>query len=94
MTLNAHPGNESSARRTLADLQPGDTAEIVALHSDGVERRRLMDLGIVPGTAITAELRSPLNDPVAYRVRGALIALRRGQAVQIEIRSPASETRS
>ncbi len=94
MTLNADPDPVQAARRTLADLQPGETAEIAALHSDGAERRRLMDLGIVPGTRITAELRSPLNDPVAYRVRGALIALRRGQAVQIEIRSPASETLS
>ncbi|MEW6577974.1 MAG: FeoA family protein [Chloroflexota bacterium] len=94
MTLNADPGNEQAARHTLADLLPGETAEVAALHSDGAERRRLMDLGIVPGTAITAELRSPLNDPVAYRVRGALIALRRSQAVQIEIRSPAPETLS
>lgn len=94
MTLNAHPGDAPSAWRTLADLQPGEAAEVVALHSDGAERRRLMDLGIVPGTRIIAELRSPLRDPVAYRVRGALIALRQSQAVQIEIRSPAPEIRS
>lgn len=94
MTLNVDPDHKQSARRTLADLQPGDTAEVVALHSEGAERRRLMDLGIVPGTAITAELRSPLNDPVAYRVRSTLIALRRSQAVHIEIRSPAPETLS
>ncbi|MCL4239021.1 MAG: FeoA domain-containing protein [Anaerolineae bacterium] len=91
MSLNPDPGHEQPAQRTLADLQPGETAEVVALHSDGAERRRLMDLGIVPGTRIIAELRSPLRDPVAYRVRGALIALRQSQAVQIEIRSPAPE---
>lgn len=94
MTLNAGPDNEQPAWHTLTDLQPGETAEVAALHSAGAERRRLMDLGIVPGTTITAELRSPLNDPVAYRVRGALIALRRSQAAQIEIRSPAPEIRS
>ncbi|MCZ7539273.1 MAG: ferrous iron transport protein A [Anaerolineae bacterium] len=94
MTLNAGPDNEQPAWHTLADLRPGETAEVAALHSAGAERRRLMDLGIVPGTTITAELRSPLNDPVAYRVRGALIALRRSQAAQIEIRSPAPEIRS
>jgi len=94
MTLNADPDPGPTARRTLADLQPGETAEVIALHNAGAERRRLMDLGILPGTAITAELCSPLNDPVAYRVRGALIALRRGQTAQIEIRSPAPETLS
>ncbi len=80
--------------RTLADLQPGETAEVVAVHSQGPERRRLLDLGIVPGTRVTAELRSPLSDPVAYRVRGALIALRRNQAEQIEVRPPSQENLS
>lgn len=70
---------------TLAELAPGATGIVQALTSDGLERRRLMDLGLVPGTAITAELRSPLGDPVAYRVRGALIALRREQAQRIQI---------
>ncbi len=44
-----------------------------------------MDLGIVPGTTIEAEFNSPAGDPTAYRVRGALIALRREQADQINI---------
>ena len=35
-----------------------------------------MDLGILPGTVIRAEMRSPGGDPTAYRIRGALIALR------------------
>jgi Fe2+ transport system protein FeoA len=44
-----------------------------------------MDLGVLPGTRLEAELKSPLGDPVAYRVRDALIALRREQAREIEI---------
>jgi Fe2+ transport system protein FeoA len=44
-----------------------------------------MDLGIVPGTVIGAELRSPGGDPTAYDIRGALIALRREQAALINI---------
>ncbi len=70
---------------TLADLQPGQLGTVKMLYSEGLERRRMMDLGIVPGTVITAELHSPLRDPVAYRVRGALIALRREQAALIEL---------
>lgn len=42
--------------------------------------RRLRELGFLPGTRITCELISPAGDPAAYRVRGALIALRRGDA--------------
>ena len=51
----------------------------------GLERRRLLDLGIVPGTEIQVEMRSPSGDPTAYRIRGATIALRREQASQIHI---------
>ena len=44
-----------------------------------------MDLGIVPGTVIEAEMKSPGGDPTAYRIRGAMIALRKEQANQIHI---------
>jgi Fe2+ transport system protein FeoA len=44
-----------------------------------------MDLGVVPGTRIKAEMISPGGDPTAYRIRGALIALRREQAHIIHI---------
>jgi Fe2+ transport system protein FeoA len=43
------------------------------------------DLGILPGTLIRAEMTSPSGDPTAYRVRGALIALRDEQAGLINI---------
>jgi Fe2+ transport system protein FeoA len=62
------------------------TATVVALDITGPERRRLMDLGILPGARVTAELRSPLGDPTAYRVRGSLIALRSRQARGIRVR--------
>ena len=58
---------------------------VQALASDGPERRRLMDLGILPGTLVEAEMRSPLGDPTAYLVRGALVALRREQARRIAV---------
>ncbi|MBK8048075.1 MAG: ferrous iron transport protein A [Anaerolineales bacterium] len=44
------------------------------------ERRRFLDLGILPGTPVTAELVSPSGDPTAFRIRDTLIALRREQA--------------
>ncbi|MCZ7545681.1 MAG: ferrous iron transport protein A [Anaerolineae bacterium] len=79
--------------RTLDTLSRHQTAVVTALHSDGAERRRMMDLGIVPGTAIRVEMVSPLGDPVAYLVRGSVVALRREQAAKIEITlQPAEET--
>lgn len=52
----------------------------------GAERSRLLDLGFVPGSRVERELSSPLHGPVAYRVRGTLIALRPIQAAQILVK--------
>ena len=72
-------------RATLLDAQQGETVRVVGVARTcrGAQRRRLLDLGIVRDTAITPELVSATGDPIAYRVRGALIALRRTQAEQI-----------
>ena len=70
---------------TLADLKAGQVGLVTALHSTGLNRRRMMDLGILPGTRIEIEMTSPLGDPTAYRVRGSVIALRQAQAREIEI---------
>jgi len=72
----------------LSRLEQGELAEVVAISPAvvGSERRRLLDLGLLPGTQISAELSSPQGDPRAYRVRDALIALRAEQADRIFIR--------
>jgi len=71
----------------LSNLKPGDAGRVINISpaARGVERRRMMDLGIVPGTIIKAEMVSPGGDPTAYLIRGALIALRREQAVKINV---------
>lgn len=72
----------------LSTLQIGEEAEIVGMSSlcRGLERNRLLDLGVVPGTVATAELMNPSGSPVGYRIRGACIALREEQADHIRIR--------
>jgi DtxR family Mn-dependent transcriptional regulator len=72
----------------LVDLQPGERAQIVGITPSirGLERRRLLDLGVLPGTEIVAEYESPQRDPTAYRVRDSLIALRDDQAQSIIVK--------
>lgn len=79
---------EGATGDTLALLRPGQQGQVIAIspRCRGAERRRMMDLGILPGTMVTAELISPGGDPTAYRIRGAMIALRREQAQLIQIR--------
>ena len=77
--------NQVPQTTTLDQLDFGQIATVTALNVGGANRRRLMDLGILPGTQLAVDLRSPLGDPTAYLIRGAVIALRREQAKQIEI---------
>lgn len=72
---------------TLVELAPGHSARVVGISPScqGAQRRRLLDLGIVRGTEISAVLRSAAGDPIAYSIRGALIALRREQAGWIRV---------
>jgi DtxR family Mn-dependent transcriptional regulator len=73
---------------SLSVLKPGESAEVVGIARAcrGTQRRRLMDLGIIPGTVITSELESLSRDPVGYKIRGAVIALRKEQAELIYVR--------
>lgn len=81
---------EAGAMR-LSDLPDMGVAEVVKLLPScaGSERSRLLDLGFVPGSRIERVLNSPLHGPVAYRVRGTLIALRRTQADHVLVRAGA-----
>jgi DtxR family transcriptional regulator, Mn-dependent transcriptional regulator len=71
----------------LSDLRLGGTAQVIELSPAcrGADRRRLLDLGFVPGAEVKAELSSPTGDPMAYRIRGTLIALRREQSCFIRV---------
>ncbi len=71
----------------LAGLHRGQVAKVLGLSPAcrGAERRRLLDLGFVPGTEVAVDLVSPTGDPTAYRVRGTVVALRREQAGLVRI---------
>ncbi|MDQ5979116.1 MAG: hypothetical protein QG602_2090 [Verrucomicrobiota bacterium] len=77
----------------LSELRTGQTAVVLGLSPAcrGAARRRLLDLGFVPGTVVRVELVSPVGDPTAYRVRGSVVALRRQQAALIRITLPREE---
>ena len=71
--------------KPLSSLKIGEKGTILRIGKAlrGQQRRRLMDLGIVPGTKIEAELQSLTGDPVAYKVRGTTVALRKQQTDKI-----------
>lgn len=72
----------------LNRLPIGKKANVSRLISDGVTRRRILDLGIIDGTEIEPLYKSPSGNPVAYLIRGAVIALRSDVSDEIIVSVP------
>ena len=71
---------------SLADLPVNCLAKIISLDSSGAFKRRLLDLGFIPGTKIKVAFTGPLGDPRAYFIRDTLMALRASEARAIKVR--------
>ncbi len=72
----------------LSALREGEQARVIGISQEcrGASRRRLLDLGILPGTTVEVDFTSPLQDPVAYKIRNTTIALRQDLADLILIK--------
>lgn len=60
----------------LCDIKPGEKAVVTSLHAKDGMRRRLLDIGLIENTRVECLGTSPLGDPAAFLIRGAVIALR------------------
>ena len=69
----------------LCDISPGEKALVSGMYSQGGMRRRLRDMGLVEGAEVECLMKSPLGDPVAYLIKGAVIALRREDAAAVTV---------
>lgn len=67
----------------LDDLLPGQTAHLAQIGGERSFRRRLMELGFLPGTPIRLVRRVDVGDLVEFEIRGAHISLRRGEANEL-----------
>ena len=70
---------------TLDQLAHGSAATIRGVGGAGSFRRRLLELGMVPGTTIERSGQAPLGDPLTFRLRGSVLSLRRVDAEQVEV---------
>ena len=67
----------------LSQLNVGEKCVVSSLKNTGTIRRRLLDMGLVPGTKIECLFTSPFRDPVAYQIRNAIVAIRKSDAKDI-----------
>jgi DtxR family Mn-dependent transcriptional regulator len=74
--------------KKLSDLKIGQSGTVVGIAKviRGQQRRRLLDLGVVPGTKVSALIQSLGGDPTGYGIRGATIAIRKNHASQVFIK--------
>ena len=68
---------------SLTDLKIGETARVNKLSLTGSMRRIVQDIGLIEGTEVECVLKSPGGDPIAYQIRGAIIALRNEDSLNI-----------
>ncbi len=68
---------------SLSQLPTGQGGRVERVAAGGSMRRRLLDIGLIPGTRVVCLARSPAGDPAAYLIRGAVIALRDTDAADV-----------
>ena len=74
-----------TTKRTVTDLPLGEQARVVAVHGESRVSRRLLEMGVVPGTSVEVIKFAPFGDPIEVRVRGYNLAMRRSEAGAIEV---------
>ena len=69
--------------KTLNTLKPGESGVVESITAEGAMKRHFLDMGITKGVTITMERIAPFGDPVAVRLRGYSLSLRREEARKI-----------
>lgn len=69
----------------LDALAVGESAVVKRVGGDGRMVQRLLDIGLTEGARVSCVMQSPLGDPKAYMIRGAVTAIRRADGRGIEV---------
>lgn len=78
--------DEAATRRTLGALRPGESGYVYSVNAgDPRMRRRIVDMGITPGTRVSIIKTAPMGDPIEITLRGYSLSLRREDALQITL---------
>lgn len=70
-------------QKLLSELELGQNARILKVNGSGAVRRRMIDMGIVPGMEIRMERFAPLGDPIEIKLKGCHISLRKEEAENV-----------
>jgi len=70
----------------LSEAQVGRKYLIVKIEGEGLVKRRILDMGLTPGTEITVVKVAPLGDPIEIMIKGFPISIRKGEASSVIVR--------
>lgn len=68
----------------LTDLKKGKKA-VISRIVDGAVKRKLMEMGCIPGQEIELKLTAPFGDPLAFDISGYVLSMRKKEAECVEI---------
>ena len=71
---------------TLDTLKPGQGGVIDIVGGEGAIRRRLLDMGLTPGTTVMIKKMAPMGDPIELSLRGYLLSIRKEDAAKISLK--------
>ncbi len=71
--------------RVLSELAQGEKGIITKVKGRGAFRKRIIEMGFVPGKQIIVIKHAPLRDPIEYNIMGYEVSLRRSEAALIEV---------
>lgn len=71
--------------KTLGDVSLGVPVTVAHVGGERAFRRRLMELGLLPGTRVEVVRVAPLGDPLEIRARGCFLSIRRNEARFIDV---------
>ena len=71
---------------TINDMQIGQRGVVTGLGCSGALRRRIIDMGVTPGAAVTFRRAAPMGDPLELNVRGYELSIRRSEAKEIRVK--------
>lgn len=69
--------------KTLKDLIPGQKGRVLKVKGNSAVKRRILDMGLVPGSEVVMERYAPLGDPVEIKLKGYHLSLRKEEAKNI-----------
>jgi Fe2+ transport system protein FeoA len=69
--------------RLLSEMTVGEKGTVARIDGGGQSSRRILDMGIVPGTALEVERIAPLGDPIWIRLKGYQLSLRKEEAAKV-----------